>query len=272
MVDDPFEPERTAVRSVSQLNQYERCPYAYYLSRLRRPRAWQRPAAWLPQGTAFHAALEAVARSNFTMPLEAAQAVFAEEYHKEASRMCGITPNLDWWFKSGPYGARKDLPRRFELGLEQVARFYNWTSNHPDEVIWIAPDGTPGIELRFDIELDRVKITGFIDSVIVDEDGELRVRDYKSGKSPGDDFQLGVYSVAVQQQFGSPAIVVGDYWMGASGKPTYPYDLSDWTPETVGAAFRELEDNLRAERFDPKPEADKCRFCDVSDACRYRMA
>src|SRR6516164_8393805 len=87
--------------------------------------------------------------------------------------------------------------------------------------------GTPGIELGFDIDLDGVLIRGFIDAIVVRylEDGtrELVVRDHKTGNNPGDDFQLGVYSVALAEQFGSMA-TGGDYWMGRSGKPTYPFD------------------------------------------------
>jgi putative RecB family exonuclease len=61
----------------------------------------------------------------------------------------------------------------------------------------------------------------------------------------------------------------GDYWMGKSGKPTVPYDLSEWTRDKVTGKFKELEDNIRAGRFDPLPESSKCRFCSVSYACEY---
>lgn len=273
---DPFAPPRPA-RSVSQLKQYEKCPYSYFLARVREPRAWQRPAAWLPQGSAEHTVFEAVARSGYTMPLEDAQALFAVEYAKEVAQYTRITPNFEWWSKSGPYNAKRDIPRRYQIGLEQIEKFYAWAETHDHEAIWIAPDGTPGIELEFNFDLDGILIRGFIDAVIERRtpDGrgkELVVRDYKSGNLPGDDFQLGVYGLALAETYGIERPAVGDYWMGRTGKATYPYDLTDWTRDKVAAAFHELEGNIRAGNFEPHPETDKCRFCDVSDACEYRMA
>lgn len=294
---DPFDPNPRPSRSVSQLKQYERCPYSYFLARVAEPRAWQRPAAWLPQGSAEHSVFEAIARSGYTMPLEDAQALFGVEYAKEVAEYTEITPNFEWWSKSGPYNAKRDLPRRYQLGLEQIERFYTWQEKAPNESIWITPDGKPAIELEFNIDLDGVSVRGYIDAVIVNKDKSvtnykglgssfrgdrgdrqpeevpwLVVRDYKSGNQPGDDFQLAVYAVAIQEMYGTFGPYEGDYWMGKSGKATHPYDLRDWSREKVSAAFHELEENIQAGNFDPKPSQEACTFCDVRDACEYRMA
>lgn len=270
---DPFSPRKP--RSVSQLKQFERCAFAYFLARIAEPRAWQRPAAWLPQGSAVHAAIEWWERTGRKGSLEDAQDVFRAEYQKEIASYCRITPNFLWWSKSGPYNALRDIPRRFEIGLEQVAKYIAYANRAEHEVVWIAPDGTPGVELSFDIDLDGVQVRGFIDLVVADADDPEEpklVRDHKTGNQPGDDFQLGVYSVAIAETYGVPAPVVGDYWMGRAGKPTYPYDLSDWTTNEVTAKFHELEDKIQAGEFMPNPSVDNCKFCDVSDACEYRMA
>lgn len=264
---DPFATEKPRLRSVSQLQQYEKCPHAWFLQRVQR--AWQRPAAWLPQGSAVHATIEWWERGGRTASLEDAQAVFAQEYAKEVWSYSRETPNFEWWFPSGPYKAQEDLPRRFRIGIEQVAKYIRWATGHPEEVVWFTPDGEPAIELHFDIEIDGALVQGYID-LIVEVDGVLRVRDHKTGNSPGDDFQLGVYSVAVDETFGVKP-EVGDYWMGKPGKPTHPFDLSDWTKNEVSRRFLELEENIQAERFDPDPDPDKCRFCSVSFACKYSM-
>ena len=273
-------------RSVSQLKLYERCPYAYKLSRL--DGVWQRPAAWLPQGSAVHEAVEAWERSGRTMSVEDTQDVFRESYMTHVNTYCEIAPNFDSWFKSGPYGGELDIERRFQIGLEQTAKYIDWYTDHPTEVIWIAPDGTPGIELGFDIDLDGVLVRGFIDAIIEDTsdkvlsyDGlgvhvgnprsqpKLIVRDNKTGNHPGDDFQLAVYAVALQEMYGTFGPYWGDYWMGRSGKPTLLFDLRDWTREKVSQKFRELEDNIIAGNFEASPEPSKCRFCDVAWACEY---
>ncbi|ALH46918.1 exonuclease [Mycobacterium phage Theia] len=263
-------------RSVSQYNQYSLCPYSYWLARIER--VWSRPAAWLPQGTALHEVLDQVAKSKGSMTLEDAQALFAREYDKDIGEMCKDTPNVQFWSRSGPYGGKVDIERRFKLGLEQIEKWFRWNEKHPEERFWTTPNGEIGSEIAFDIDLDGVPVKGFIDAVldvVEDDDPEecstaLRVRDYKTGKAPSDDFQLGVYRVALQLMFGVD-VMEGDFWLGKSGKATFPYDLSDWTVERVTEMFHELEANIQAENFEPDPEPSKCRFCDVSASCQFSM-
>jgi putative RecB family exonuclease len=252
---------------VSQLKQYERCPYSYKLSRL--DKVWERPAAWLGQGSAVHEAAEAYEKSGRTMSLEGMQDVFKASYEKHINEACETTPNLEYWFKSGPYGGEADIERRYHIGLEQCEKYIRWYEAHPDEVIWVNDAGEPGIELGFDIELDGVRVRGFIDAVIDHPTQGLIVRDLKTGNAPGDDFQLGVYSIGLSEAFGIDPPQVGDYMMGKTGKPTYPYRIGEWTRERVSEAFRVLEDNIRAGRFDPDPEPSKCRFCSVALFCNY---
>lgn len=256
--------------SVSQLKQYERCPHSYYLSRIEK--VWQRPAAWLPQGSAVHEAGEAWEKSGRTMTLEEAQAVYTESYDNHVNSYCDVTPNFDWWFRSGPYGGEADIERRYEIGKGQVEKMLSWYEKHPEDVVWLAPDGTPGIELGFDIDLDGVLVRGFIDLVLYNGCGdEMHVRDNKTGNNPGDDFQLGVYKVGLEETYGGYC-PTGDYWMGRTGKPTITMDLSDWTREAVRDKFLELQNNVNAGKFDPDPEPSKCRFCDVSYSCAYSQA
>ncbi|QFG10441.1 exonuclease [Mycobacterium phage Anthony] len=258
-------------RSVSQLKQYERCPHSYKLARI--DKVWQRPAAWLPQGTAFHEVAEEMERRRAAgnpMTLEEALEMFKEIYARDIGELCKTTPNFDWWSMSGPYGGEEDVERRYHIGLEQVEKFYYWFHN---QVIWIAPDGTPAIETSFSIELDGIEVRGFIDAVVVGDDGKPRVRDYKTGTTPGDDFQLGVYGLALAMKYGIEQPQLGDYYMaGKKGKKatvTYPYDIGEWTKEKVSDKFRWLEDNIEAGNFDPDPEPDKCKFCDVSYYCEF---
>ncbi|QTF81495.1 Cas4 exonuclease [Mycobacterium phage TarsusIV] len=285
------------LRSVSQINQYTRCPMAYKLARI--DKVWARPAAWLPQGTAFHTVAEVYEKAlaeGREMSLERAQEIFREEYAKDIGEMCAETPNFEWWFWSGPYNGERDIERRFEIGLEQVEKFINWRRDKGQQ-IWIAPaivdprcgadeaqapgadthvadcrcrPSRPAIELSFTIELDGIKVRGYIDAVVV-VNGELRVRDYKTGNKPGDDFQLGVYALAVSMLFGIDPPKTGDYYMaGKKGKKaviTEPYDLTEWTREKITERFHEVEAHIQAGEFPALPEPDKCNFCDVSYSC-----
>jgi len=77
-----------------------------------------------------------------------------------------------------------------------------------------------------------------------------------------------VYAVAVNDRYGTE-ISIGDYWMGRAGKPTVPYKLDDWSKEAITEQFKEVDEGIRAERFDPDPEESKCRFCSVETSCPF---
>lgn len=265
----------TEHRSVSQINSYERCPYSYYLARVKK--VWRRPAAWLAQGTAFHEAVELAAKAQLSgEPLTTNQIklAYTTAYHRTINEQLEETPNTDYWFRSGPYNGGTDIVRRHQLGLDQLDRWEAWTNSHPEEVIWIAPDGTPGIEIGFDIDLDGVKVRGFIDAVLVGggfTGPDAVVRDYKTGNTPGDDFQLAVYALALAETYGIEKPEVGEYWMGRTGKPTYPYDLTDYSRQEIVDRFGEVDESIRAERFDPRPDPRVCQFCDVAASCDYAV-
>lgn len=250
-------------RSVSQIKQYEQCPYAYKLARI--DKVWERPAAWLPHGTAVHAAIEAWEKSGRTMSLEATQQVFREEYAKGINELCERTPNFNYWFSSGPYRGEADAERRFGIGLAMVEKYIKWATGHPEEVIWVADDGTPGVEIGFDFDLDGVRMRGYIDLVLWD-----LVRDVKTGALPGDTFQLAVYGVALEEQYGHK-VSRGDYWMGKTGKPTVPYNLADISRQEIVDRVHAADEGIRAEKFDPKPSPDNCGRCTVATSCPFAL-
>lgn len=281
-------------RSVSQIKQYEKCPMSYKLARI--DREWKKPAAWLYQGTAVHAVAERYMRRKLgyedvlgydaalgyaetgPMTREEAYELFEAEYSGAVDEATDVTPNLDWWFRSGPYAGEADLERRWDIGMEQVDKLIDWIEEYPNEQIWIAPDGTPGIELKIDVMFGDVQVIGFIDEVIQtrDEGGEyLKIRDIKTGNEPGDDFQLAVYAVALNKMYGVK-VEYGDYWMaGKKGKKAFashPFDLTDWPEEKVAARFQELEAKLAAGEFEPKPSHSNCVMCDVQLSCPFSMA
>lgn len=249
-------------RSVSQVKAYEECPYRYKLERI--DKAWQRPAAWFPMGTAVHEAIEAYERSGRTMPLAEAEEVYAESYAKEVGKYCEQTPNFEYWSWSGRYNGEADIERRFGIGKAQVAGYYEYVAEHPDDVIWIAPDGTPGLELGFDVDFDGVPVRGFIDQV---KPG--KVTDIKTGLKPGDTFQLKVYAMALEKLYGE-TWSEGEYWMGKTGKPTKPYDLTAVSDEEVYARFHAADDGITAGEFPAKPGA-QCNRCSVNTACPFAV-
>lgn len=261
------------VRSYSQLAAYDRCPYMYYLERVEM--AWQRPAAWLPMGTAVHSAAEAWERSGRTMTLEQAQAVFRDQYQVSTDELLEDTPNAAAWFRSGPYKGPEDIARRFKLGQEHVARYIAWYNKHPEEVpVTITSGNHEGlllIEMPFEIEIGGVPVRGFIDSVIWDGRDKIVVRDNKTGSLPGGPDQLATYALAVESRFPWAHVDSGDFFMTRTGKPTIPYQLTRVVKEQLAEDFASLDANVKAGNFPAKPEASKCMFCSVSSSCKFKV-
>lgn len=257
----------TVHRSVSQANEYEQCPYRFKLRRI--DKAPEIPSVWAPQGTGVHTAAEAFERSQRSLSLEQTQEVFRESYTEAINRQCEQVPNFDHWFRSGPYDAKADIERRFHLGLEQTARYVKYYREiAPEETIWHAPDGTPAIEMEFSIMLGDVLVRGFLDQGVQIPSRGISVRDIKTGKTPGDAFQLAVYAEAMSQVH-QVRPDDGDYWMAQRGKPTVPYNLSTWPTERLTGVFQRIDTGIRAGEFPASPDPGKCSRCPVQASCSF---
>lgn len=261
------------VRSYSQLNSYDRCPYMYYLERVEQ--VWQRPAAWLPMGTAVHSAAEAWELSGRVMTPEEALQVFRDQYRASTDLLLETTPNAKFWFSSGPYRGPEDIVRRYKNGQEHVQRYIAWYQRHPNERPFvpstIGEPGKPMVEFPFEIEIGGVPVRGFIDWVGWDEDDNIIVRDNKTGVLPGGPEQLATYALAVEAQASWIHIKSGDFFMTRTGKPTIPYQLTRVVKQQLAEDYQALDEGVKAGNFPAKPEAKKCMFCSVSASCKYRV-
>lgn len=263
-------------RSVSQVQQYDRCPHQYYLARIYKEddqRVWQEPCAWLPQGTAFHLVCEEVEKSDRAMPIEEAFKVFDKEYWAEINKLLEETPNTDRWAKSGPYDGDHDIPRRYDIGLEQIEKFYAYNDAHPEETVWVAPDGVPAIETEFEVVIGDVEVRGKIDVIKQSpkwKDGPRPV-DYKTGNKPGEIFQLKTYQRAMKISHGVD-MEYGYFWMAKTGKMTFKKDLSEISDGQLEDIYGRADAGIRAEQFDPKPDEETCRRCSVRFACAFSAA
>lgn len=265
--------------SVSAVNKYSTCPRQYELTRVLavKDRPWERPDAWRDHGTAVHMGIEAYEKSGRTLPLEEAQKVASDAYRARINRLLAETPNTDYWFSSGPYKGtgytgkngryfEPDIERRAKLVPVMVERYYDWIKAHPEDVIWVSPDDSPGIEYGFYVDFDGISVKGFIDQVLATpRDDMVFVRDVKTGAQPGDTFQLKVYAMALELAE-SVDVLAGDYWMGKKGEPTKAYDLSTVSRQEVIDTFHEVNEKIEAGQFEPTP-GEHCDRCPVRMSC-----
>ncbi|MFF9481408.1 RecB family exonuclease [Streptomyces sp. NPDC014733] len=253
----------TMPRSVSQVEQYEKCAWRYYLQRVEK--VTPRPAAWSHHGTAFHAAAEDYENSARTMEAEEVVQCFSDRYSALVNASLDQEPDTDRWLAAGVSGG-EDIERRYALGQEQTARYVEW-SQGAGPVIWTVPANKLALELAFSVEIGGVKVRGFIDQLTVEPDDSLRVRDLKTGTTKSK-FQLEAYKVAVEKIYDVP-VNRGDWYLAKSGGLSRTVKLDKVTEAEVGARFAATDEGVKRGDFPAKPGF-SCRFCDVSHACSFR--
>jgi DNA helicase-2/ATP-dependent DNA helicase PcrA len=133
-------------------------------------------------------------------------------------------------------------------------------------------------EKKFQFPLNGRKVKGFIDRIEQTPEGEYVVVDFKTGVKPSSltknsvlsDIQLNLYSLAIKELFGKLPKRASFYYIKDDKMVDYfP------TEETVGVfteSAKEIISAVCAERFDPAPSYQTCRFCDYADLCERKEA
>jgi ATP-dependent helicase/DNAse subunit B len=134
-------------------------------------------------------------------------------------------------------------------------------------------------------EIGDIRLHGYIDRVDADEDGRLRVIDYKSSGAAisaqhlaeGRRLQLPLYALAARDALGLGDIAGGFYWhiqkAEASSLKLEDYDggIQAACETAVGHVTRHVA-NIRAGKFQPQPPSDGCPgYCPAVSFCwRYK--
>ncbi|MFD5069152.1 RecB family exonuclease [Streptomyces sp. NPDC058369] len=260
-------------RSVSQTEQWEKCGWRFYLQRVER--VPERPAAWSFHGTAFHSAAEERERSGRAKGEEELVQLFSDQYSALVNKALAKEPNLDWWMTAMKKPAGEDIADRYRLGQQQVRDYVKWSEENKPIISYVSDnkDGRKlGLEVGFNVELGGVKVRGYIDQLVHEEDPETqdeRVRDLKTGSTKSL-FQLQTYKIASEKQWGI-RVNKGDWYMGKTGKLSRVVNLSQVTEAQVAARYVAMDQGVKAGRFEPNPGFD-CGFCSVSHACQFSRA
>ncbi|MFE9442506.1 RecB family exonuclease [Streptomyces sp. NPDC006602] len=262
-MSDRFSVLATMSRSVSQAEQYEKCPHQYELQRLRKVKP--RPAGWSHQGSAFHHAIEAYEKSGRKLTADQVADLFHEDYTRRINESLADEPNLDRWMTAGTDG-QSDIEARYVLGMKQTRAYVQWAEEHKP-AIWKDPAGTPGIERHLTADIGGVTVQGYVDQLLDQPDGSVRVRDLKTGSTKSK-FQLQTYGVLVRKVLGAE-VNDADWYMAKTGGLSRPVDLTGVTEADVADRFVKMDQGVKAGEFPAKPGF-HCRFCDVAYACSSR--
>lgn len=247
----------------------ERCAKSYFLSRM--TRAPKRPATWLVGGSAVHEATEHYDLMSIVgsedVSKEKIGLIWETYFDAQLAKAKDAEPNEYKWAQSKAEPI--DVWRR--IGLEFVRSYIDWRERSPWE-IWTTPDGEPAIELDISGKLPGcpVEIKAFLDRVMKDPlFNKLWIVDLKTGKKPpATPAQFETYAALIKVKY-DVEVHDGAAFMNRKGGLSKPYDLSEVTPESVGAvygaAWEQIQGYLRTGLW-PADTSD-CFLCDVQAAC-----
>ena len=131
-----------------------------------------------------------------------------------------------------------------------------------------------GTELRMSVEIGSLRLSGIIDRLDLDEDGELVVTDYKTGRAPSANYEqsrLGgvqFYAFLCQQLLGRrPARVQLLHLREPLSISSVPSDQSiRGLQQQTTAIWAAVEGACQREDFRPKPGR-LCDYCAYHDLC-----
>jgi ATP-dependent helicase/DNAse subunit B len=272
-----FGPDHTW--SASRLETYQKCGYFFYIQNVLNLKARPEPAEGLDVtqlGSVYHHLFEAVYKAGLPDPLD-------DETVRDFVRRVG-TPILD------------EAPRK--EGFRETP----WWSQTKEEMlenvaasILILEDGSYRFfkseaafgfnewdKLLIETAVGILQLRGFIDRIDRNEDGQLRIIDYKLGGPAqfsknafreGKKLQLPFYALAAQETLGLGQIQDGFYWHFNQGKNS-PFTLSQADGgvkgafETAVTYAAQAVEHIRAGDFKPKPPSGGCpTYCPAAAFC-----
>jgi len=251
--------------SHSSRESLERCAKAWFLKYM--TEAPRRPALWSAGGSAVHEATEQYDRMALMGQESAFNVGFAWErlFSALLDKARKAEPNENVWARS----PSEPIEVWNVNGPAFVRAYLDWRKRSPYE-IWTTPDNLPAIELDVSGMLPGcpVEIKGYVDRIFRDPVlDKLIIVDLKTGKRPpkGPE-QFAAYAALVKVKYGVQCDI-GVPFMNRKGTLGKPYELAEYTPEAVGAAFGEVWDTIQAGEFPANGFPSACFVCDVGASC-----
>lgn len=255
-------------RSVSQLKQVTHCGEAFAISRgFRGPKPPPRPWAQTVAGSAFHLMIVEWERSGRTKdPID----LFNAFWETELEEMKNRQPNLNLWMrpprtKSGE-AAIKNVYERF---VKRDIPNYITRCLEAEWEVFKLPDGSPALEIEFEVQLGEVTVRGTIDRIQWwPKQGMVAVEDTKSGspKQENDARQLGIYRLGAAEAYDID-LTHGRYWFTKVDRGSNWVDLTRYTRERLTEDYQKVDRIIQEDLLLPNP-GENCTLCDVKPWCR----
>jgi putative RecB family exonuclease len=230
----------------------------------------QRTATWFIQGTSVHTAVAAYERTGRTLSEEDTVNLYEVAWDQEMGEALLQFPDKSKWTVGGRKKWETDADSRRKNGREQVQGYI--ANNNLDSPLkpFEIVDGEYAVEQGFLLSWEFpdviIDVLGYIDLIMVDPEGELLVRDLKTGAhEPEDPYQLATYALGAEPIVGTrPGW--GDWWMAKGNAASAPMDLTQFSEEDIRSWYYQLHQGISNGVFLGNP-GDACFTCMSRDSC-----
>ncbi len=232
--------------SFTQISLYRSCPLCYKLQYIDGLKPKDR--SYFSFGTTMHDCVEYFFRVNTPPPPSLAELL---NYYGQN------------WLSQG-YESAEEEARYKKYGRDILTRF--WEIHQTDFRLPIA------LERNFTIDVEGIKLRGFIDRVDKLDSGGLSIIDYKTNKELftadylADDLQLTIYQMAAEQTWKLPVERLTLYHL-RSNTPCHCPPRERAKIEEARQLVKEVADNINRGNF-PAVEGQFCP-CDFPEHCPY---
>ena len=239
---------RIAIKPLSftQISLYRSCPLHYklqYIDGLKSKDRW-----YFSFGTTMHSCVERFFKVNTPPPPSLEELL--EYYEKN-------------WISRAYESAEEEAGYK-EYGKEILTRF--WEIHSPDFHMPVA------LERGFSLDIDGIKLRGFIDRVDKLDSGGLSIIDYKTNKELftadylADDLQLTIYQMAAEHTWQLPVEILTLYHLRSNTACSCP-PRSEAHLDQARRLVLEVAENIVQGKF-PATENQFCP-CDFAEHCPY---
>ncbi|MFW0785715.1 RecB family exonuclease [Gordonia sp. CPCC 206044] len=247
---------RPLALSPSRAADFKQCPLLYrYRAIDRFPEV---PTQAQTRGTVVHAALE----NLFEMPAELRTRESADLLVEGAwAAMCEGDPDL-----AAVIGDEAAADKFIADAQKLIATYY--TMENPTAF------DAAACEEHVEIDVDDVLLRGFIDRIDIAPTGELRVVDYKTGRSPGVAFeakalfQMKFYALAILRTRGVVPARLQLMYLSDGQQLIYTPDRDELErfARTLKAIWSAIRAAVKSGDFRPR-RSGMCRFCEHQERC-----
>lgn len=286
IVDKTFLPKKI-LQSPSAYNQYQSCPYAYFLTyilRLEQPQSVETDLTPLDRGTLMHRILEALVKA-WKEPLyetNPPDLVACKAMIPQVMDQFWIQPELLELSPKLWQAERLRYQRRFETWLEEEAGLYQERNAIPLYSEWKF-----GHDTLVQLDENCYPIQGKIDRIdfLQGEQNQYYLYDYKTGsparykalkKEPLNDLQLPCYGLAWEKQNHGEMHSAAYYFPGqGEGKAELvetvkPQNWPDLKEDAL-RILRNIDTMISRGHFPKTPKDDACDRCPYASLCRREM-